>query len=101
MTIPQIKNYQQAPPRGGWAVNYTFKGQEFPLGGNWRQVLARLKNLHAKNGESITTPEAMKILNTIWCARDPGRCMSPAQASQAQKQAGATCTTCGGRRRVR
>lgn len=101
MTIPTIKNYQQQPPTGGWAVDYTFRGQNFYFTGNWRQVADQVRRLHAKNGSRIGTNEIFKELNALWCAKDPARCMTPAQAAAAQKSTGASCTTCGGRRRVR
>lgn len=101
LTIPSIKNYQNQPPTGGWNVIYEFRGQEFPFTGHWRQIATKVKRLHAKNGSRISTEEVFKQLNAIWCARDPGRCMTPAQAAVAQKATGAACRTCGGRRRAR
>lgn len=101
MTIPAIRNYEIRPPTGGWGLTYVYKGQQFPLTGNWRQVTRRIAAILFKNGQVVDMDEIFAYCNAIWCERDPARCMSPAQRSQAIKRTGKPCSTCGGRRRVR
>lgn len=101
MTIPAIRNYETRPPVGGWGVEYIYRGQKFDMTGGWRTVAQKIERLHKRNSDPITMDAIFDYLNPIWCSRDPGRCMPPAQRTAEMKRTGTTCGRCGGRRRIR
>lgn len=99
MTIPSIRNYETRPPSGGWGIEYTFRGQKFPCTGGWREVTRKIAGIQKRNDAFISMDDVFEYCNTVWCAKDPKRCMTPAQASQEIKRTGAGCSRCGGRHR--
>lgn len=101
MTIPAISNYEIRPPAGGWGITYVYKGQKFHLTGGWRTVAQKIAGLLKRNGEVVDMDEIFAYCNSVWCERDPQRCMNPAQRSQAMKTTKGSCGRCGGRRRIR
>ena len=72
--FPALKQWQNRPPLGGWAVDIEIRGHPFQLRGAPRSILSQYLALHRKNGIEVSDDEAKRVLNEIWCSREPARC---------------------------
>jgi hypothetical protein len=72
--FPALKQWQNRPPLGGWAVDIEISGHPFQLRGGPRSILSQYLAIHRKNGIEVSDDEAKRVLNEIWCAREPARC---------------------------
>jgi len=71
---PAIRNYENSPPAGGWAITFGIKGQTFKLTGAPGRIVSQIAGLQKKNGAFKGMASIWKFCNQEWCRRDPARC---------------------------
>lgn len=71
---PQIKNWENMPPNGGWRISIGIKGQTFAFNGKPHSIVRSIAQLQKKNNDYKGDAWIWNYCNSIWCARTPDRC---------------------------
>lgn len=82
--FPALKAWENFPPPGGWSVEVEIGGHTFRLRGGPHSIRRQYLEICRKNGVSVNQRQAEKLLNTLWCERDPARCRMPTLAAMAK-----------------
>lgn len=103
MPEPTIKNWRNFPPAGGWSIIYTLTGQSFAFTGSPAKIVEKIRKVQVANEIYDGDGAIWDYVNTIWCQRDPKRCLSKAVAQRSSsttvRRIGTrSCGTCGGGR---
>lgn len=99
---PAIKNWRNFPPIGGWSLEYEEQGQKFNFSGQPKKILDQIRKVQEANGTYESDGKIWLFMNSIWCERDPKKCirsmltLQPAAAKAVGQSSGRRCRGCGG-----
>ena len=84
---PAIRGWQNQPPQGGWAIDYTLPGteQKWLFKGMPHSIIEGIAEVQQANKVFDGYGKIWDMANAIWTKRDPHRALSYTESTGAKK----------------